>query len=760
MKTNIIGKPVDRIDGKLKVTGQAKYAAEFGQNNLAYAFPVCSTIASGSIKAIDASEAEKVPGVLAVLTHKNAPRLKPIDLPASLAAGALPGEMLLPLQDDKVYYAGQYVGLVVAETYEQARAAAGLVKIKYQTNKPAVELDKEPKITPEKLFGQNAQTKTGDPIAAFNSAPVKFEQTYGLPTEQHHPMEPHSVIARWEDDNLTVYDSTQGVAGIRHLIAQIFGIDKKKVRIIAPFVGGGFGTKGMIWAHEFMPAMAAQVVKRPVKLVLTRPMMQTCTGNRGESKQTIRLGASRDGKLISRRHLTDTFVAKLDDNSWQFFEPASKNTSSVYACPNIEVSHIVSRLNINMPAPMRAPGEASGMFALESAMDELAFELKIDPIQLRLTNYAEANPETKLSYSSKQLKECYATGAEKFGWNRRKAAPRQVRDGRWLIGYGMATAMYPGYRTPSAARVRINADGTALVQSATQDIGTGTYTIMAQTATEYLGIPIEKIKVELGDTNLPESSLSGGSATAATIGPAVQATCAAVRKKIIETAAKDNASPFFGKTESDVDFGDGRLFLKANNDQGETYQAILARAKMPSVEECVTTNVVGQQSGAPCMPFNADSEQNADRKKYDFHSFGAQFAEVGVDEDLGIVRVRRFVSMHDVGRIMNEKTARNQAYGDVIMGIGMALTEETHYDPRNGCPVVRNLADYHVPVNLDVPLIEVYFTNIPDPHFNTLGVRGVGEIATTGVAAAIANAVFNATGKRVRDLPITPDKLL
>lgn len=755
----IIGKPVDRVDGRLKVTGQAKYAAEYANPNVAYAFPVLSKIASGEIAAIDASGAEKAPGVLTVLTYKNALKLNPIDVDQSVKTGSLLGEMLLPLQGAKVFYANQYVALVVAETYEQARYAARLVKVGYRETELAIDLEQEPKV--DSTSGRAKQVIVGTPTEAFNAAPVKINQVYTVPTENHHPMEPHSLIASWEGEKLTVYNATQGVHSSRHLLAQTFGVPKENVRVIASFIGGAFGTKAMFWGHEPLAVMAAKVVKRPVKIVLTRPMMQSCTGNRGATKQTIFLGASRDGKLVSRRHITETPVARLDDRRTEYLELAGGNTSSTYACPNIEITHKVALLNVNSPTPMRAPGEAPGLFALESAMDELAFELKIDPVKLRLINYGEANPISKLPYSSKHLKECYEQGAAKFGWNKRKSEPRQVRDGEWLVGYGMATALYPGYRSPSAARVRVNSDGTVAVHTAAHDLGTGTYTIVAQTAAEFLGVPVDKVKVALADTDLPQSTLAGGSRTTATVVPTIQAACEAIRKKLFElAAAKNKSSVFSGKALADVELRDGGLFLKSEKNRGETYAAILKAANMESIEECVTVNPVGQKSNEPCFISEIPAEQNADTKKWDFHSFGAQFVEVGVDEQIGIVRVRRVLSYHDVGRIMNEKTARSQAFGGVIFGIGMGLTEESQYDQRNGRFVTRNLADYHVPVNADVPEIEVYFTNQPDYKNNPLGARGVGEIATTGVAAAIVNAIFNATGKRIRELPITPDKLL
>ncbi len=447
------------------------------------------------------------------------------------------------------------------------------------------------------------------------------------------------------------------------------------------------------------------------------------------------------------------------------------------------MTHRVVRLNTGTPTPMRAPGESPGTFALESALDELSFELNIDPIKLRLTNHADTHPHTGKPWSSKHLKDCYRIGAEAIGWSKRRPAPRSMRDGRWLVGYGVATATYPGYRAPASARATIMADGSCVVQSATQDIGTGTYTVMAQVASETLGVPISRVRAELGDSTLPPAPTSGGSITVASVAPAVMQACEMARREVVNLAIAQRDSPLFNRREDEIAYGDNRLFVRNDSSRGETYSQIIRRSGRPSVEACVTAQIVpppgaqnearepaaaqqqgssGQQGAgaALCSRFGPISEVDADHARYAFHSFGAQFAEVRVDEDLGVVRVARFVSVQDIGRIMNEKTARSQVHSGVIYGIGMALMEETIYDSRNGRNVVRTLADYHVPVNADVGQIDVHFIGVPDPHINTLGARGVGEIGITGVAAAIANAVYHATGKRVRDLPITPDKLL
>ncbi|MBC7798488.1 MAG: molybdopterin-dependent oxidoreductase, partial [Pyrinomonadaceae bacterium] len=508
-------------------------------------------------------------------------------------------------------------------------------------------------------------------------------ENYSTPTENHHPMETHASIANWKNGKLVVYDATQAIKGSQAYLASSFGLKIEDVRLMSPFVGGGFGCKGLIWQNPTLAAMAAQVVKRPVKIVLTRQMMQTNTGRRGETIQKVSLSASNDGKLTAIKHENDTYTNLID-----FFEPSGLTTRLLYACPNIEITHNVAKLNIGTPTPMRAPGESPGMFALESAMDELAHELKIDPIKLRLTNYAEVEPQKNLAWSIKNLKECYSVGAEKFGWSKRSLKPRQMRDGRFLVGYGMATATYPAYRQTASARVRVNSDGSVMVMSATQDIGTGTYTVLAQVAADALNVDVKRVKVELGDSNLPAAPTSGGSQSVASVAPAVQAACERLKQRISELSKKVESS-------------------------NAGYEEVLKANNLSSIEECATTSPEGQPSKAPCSPYKTDAEQNADQQKYSFHSFGAQFAEVRVDEDLGTIRVSRFTSVHDIGRVLNAKTSRSQIYSGVIMGIGAALMEETLYDSRNARPVTRTLADYHIPVNLDVPTIDVHLLNIP-----------------------------------------------
>lgn len=758
----LLGKPIDRIDAWLKVTGKATYAAEFKPEKLAYAFPVRATIANGTITAFDTAAAEKSGGVLAVLTHQNAPRLKVLDSSAMVKAGGSLGEQLAPIQAGTVAYFGQYIAVVVAETYEQARAAAALVSVVYAQKIPAIDLKKElPNgFNPQKLSGRDAQTNTGKAAGPLRAAPVKLERTYTTATENHHPMEPHATVAIWDGpDKLTVYDATQGVLSVRGSIAYFFDLNPENVRVLSPYVGGGFGSKGSEWGNSVLAAMAAKVVRRPVKLVLTRQMMQTNVGRRSQTAQTIALGADATGKLMVIRHRCESYT-----NLSEFFEPSGKATLVLYTAPIREVTYRVAALNIGAPTYMRAPGEGSGLFALESAMDEMAHELKLDPLRFRQLNYAPADPSSGRPFSSVHLPDCYRIGAEKIGWSGRRHQPRQLRSGNHLVGYGMATATYPARRSPATVRIKLLLDGSVTVMSATQDIGTGTYTIMAQTAGDALGIPAGRITVLIGDSSLPPASGSFGSMTAASITPAVLQAGELLREELLQLALADPKSTLAGREPADIAFTDAAFFVRDGPSVRDSYTDIMRRNNRSMLEVCTTAvpepGIGLNAPGTFCRPALIAPEENRDENSYSFHSFGAQFAQVWVDEDLGTIRVKRFVSVHDVGRVLNEKTARSQIIGGVVYGLGSALMEETVYDQRWANPVARTLADYHVPVHLDIPPIDVYFIGKPDPHISPVGARGAGEIGTAGVSAAVANAVFNATGKRLRNLPLTPDKLL
>lgn len=737
----ILGAAISREDGFRKVTGTARYAAEHPIKNVTHAIAIQSTIANGRILHIDSSAAEKSPGFLGIIHHGNAPKLfRPTN---DFMSATKPGEIRVVFEDDKVYYAGQYVALVIAETLQQAQHAASLVKIHYQANPPIVETEEAMNTIydPSEFFGEKLTAKRGDPEGAYQNAALKHEAMYTTPIEHHNPMEPSASIAEWNGDDLTLYETTQWVVGARNTVAETLGVPQEMVHIISPFIGGGFGCKGFIWPHSVLSAIAARKVGRPVKLNLTRKQMFSSCGHRSETRQKISLGANADGKLTAIKHDTLVQTSPVDE----FIESCGVTTRFLYSCPNVAVAHHAVRVNIATPTPMRAPGENPGTYALESAMDELAYKLKMDPVQLRITNYADKNEQTGQPWSSKYLKECYQVAGEKFGWAKRNPEPRSMRDGNYLVGWGMATATYPGQRNPGAAKVRILQDGSARVLSATQDMGGGTYTTMVQTVSDATGIPVNRVHSELGDSNMPPAPVSGGSMTTASVLPAVRQAARNALKKLAQTAIADENSVFHGKKEEEVAAENGHVFLKGSNpESGMTYGQVLANKMQAAVE--------GEAFVSP----------GDERKKYAFQSFGAQFVEVKVDPEIARVRVSRVVSAFDVGKIINAKTARSQAYSGIIMGIGMALMEHTVYDHRDGSIITSNLADYAVPLNADVHSIEANFIDKPDPYIDQqgIGARGLGEITITGIAAAIANAVYHATGRRVRELPITPEKLL
>ncbi|SFQ53607.1 xanthine dehydrogenase family protein molybdopterin-binding subunit [Hymenobacter arizonensis] len=743
------GKPLDRVDGRLKVTGAARYTAEWEVPGLAYGAIVDSAIAHGTVSSIDVGAAKRAPGVLAVLTHENAPRLQPI--PEKVGETQFRGEGGItetrqPLQNAAVEYAGQPLAVVVADTLERARYAATLVRVSYAEQAPQLAMATAGRKTrPESFLGNNQeklQVTIGDPTAALAAAPVKLERVYESAITHHNPIEQLATIARWEKRNgadfLTLYDTTRGLEVLQEVMATSLGLPKESVHVICPFVGGAFGAKGWLFAPPLLTAMAARVVGRPVKIEWRRQDMFAVAGKRAATRQTLALGATREGKLTALRHDTQTHSSI----SSGYTEPCARVTRMMYAVPNIGFAHELAHLHLPSPCPMRGPGETVGGWALECALDELATELNLDPVELRLRNYAERNPETGKPWSSKQLRECYARGKALIGWDKRNPKPRSMREGSQLIGYGMATTMYPAGRREAEARATLFADGRALVQSATHELGNGAYTIFRQISADALALPVERVRFELGDSSLPKAPTSGGSTTTATVGPAAQAAARAVLAALTDLAVRDAQSPLFGAAAEAVEAREGRLVLKANPAKGEEYGAILRRAQRPSL---VAT---------------AGAKPGEEKEKYSFYSFGAVFAQVRVDEASGSIRVARLCAVYDVGRLMNPKTAHSQLIGGIAMGLGATLMEATHYDPRNGRAVVRNLADYHVPSMADTPDIAVEWLNIPDPHISELGARGIGEIGCVGTPAAITNAVFHATGQRLRSLPLTPDKLM
>ena len=748
MKQEIVGEPLSRIDGRLKVTGAAKYAAEWERPNMAYAVAFQSAIGSGRILDIDTGEAERLPGVLAIITHKNAPKLnvyppesthkKPEEAKTNKGK---PGQKLLPLQSDRIYYNGQYVGVVVANTFEQAQFAASRVKVKYAEQKPNVEMGKrrgQAFAAPNEPGRDPYHARRGNVAAGLAAADAHIDHVYRTPVENHNPMEPSVTIAEWSGDKLTIYDATQWVEGSQSVVAGMLGIPKENVRAVSPFLGGGFGCKGSVWPHVVLAAICAQKVGRPVRLELTRRQMFTSVGYRSETEQRVALGATRDGQLTAIVHDTLSQSSPYDE----FTEKCGVIAPILYASPTMSMTHKLIRVNRNTPTQMRAPGEAPGSFALECGMDELAIALGLDPIQLRLRNETNIEPQKKIPFSSRSLPQCYAVGAEKFGWSRRNPKPGSQRDGDWLIGMGMAAATYPTNRSEAHATAQLFADGRGRAMSATHDLGTGSYTIFTQIAAEFLCLDVKNVHFELGDSKLPIAPVSGGSQSAASVGSAVRVAASALKHKAIALAVADNGSPLYGQPPERVDVENGRMFLISDRTKGETYAELLARQRLDTLEA------------------EGQSKPGDEKQKYAMHAFGAQFAEVRVKVYTGEVRVTRFVGAFAAGRILNAKTARSQLLGGMVWGIGMALHEHTVDDVRTGRIINADLSEYHVPVNADAPPIDIYTVPEADAIINPIGAKGIGEIGIVGAAAAIANAVYNATGKRIRALPITPDKLL
>lgn len=744
---SLIGKPVERVDGRLKVTGGARYASEFKVANVAHGVLVMSTIANGSIRSIDTKAALNAPGVLEVITHLSAPKLRFPQRPQTIDDYVAPifGRSLPVLQDNTIYFNGQPIAVVVAETLEQAEYAATLVKVVYDERKPVTSVEAEiarafpPQegLMKEPPNGRPADVVRGDPDA-LSKAEVVVDETYTIPIEHHNPMELLSTIAEWSNDKLTLHDKTQWVPNTQMYLAMVFGLREEDVRVISPFVGGAFGSSLRPWSHPIVAAMAARAVKRPVKLVVARNQMFSSHGHRPYTVQRVALGATREGRLTAIVHEGYAQTSLYEENT----ESLLGATRMLYQSPHCITKYRLVRGNIQTPLYMRGPGESSGVFALDSALDELAYKLKIDPLEIRIRNHADRDPSNGLPWSSKSLLECYRRGAEAFGWSRRTPEPRSMRDGRYLVGMGMATGTYPMYRMPASARARIFSDGTAVVQSSASDMGPGTWTTMKIIGAEALAMDLNRVRSELGDSTLPKASVHGGSGTTASVGSAVHEACLAARGKLLALAAKDSRSALNGASEEQVTYGDGRISLKSDPSRGETYVDILRRNRLPSIEAVV------------------DSKPGDEEKKFSMHAFCAHFMEVRVDAELGSMRVNRVVTGCGAGRIMNEKTALSQLTGGVVGGIGMALMEETLMDHRMGRYVNASLGEYHVPVNADIPALEAFFVEERDDHVNPIGAKGIGEVAYVGIAAAAANAVFHATGKRIRQLPITLDKLL
>ncbi|MEU9156997.1 xanthine dehydrogenase family protein molybdopterin-binding subunit [Streptomyces sp. NPDC048417] len=726
-----VGAGLDRVDAPLKTTGTAHYPNDFSYPGLVHATLVGSTIAAGRIRGIDASAAQAAPGVITVITHLTAPRLE--RGPMTLLGQSPPA----PLQDDRILHYGQHIAVVVADSPERARYAASLVRVTYEPADPLLDVRDPRAEVVENPWGRD--TRRGDVAAGFDRADVVVEGEYSTPDNTNNPLGLMTTIASWHGDSVTIHDSTQWPHNVRTSIARIFGIPESGIRVLAPFVGGGFGAGLRVWSHTVLTVLAAREVKHPVKLVLTRPQMFTSVGHRPNSVQHVRIGATSSGDLVAIEHHGLSSVAMEDDD----YEPVSLCSAVSYACPNVVTRDRQARLNIPCPGSMRAPAEAQGNFALESAIDELAHTLGIDPLELRLRNFACTHPVLGLPWSSNSLRECYTEGAERFGWSRRTPGIGSLRDGRWLVGYGMASASYPFYQVPCQARASVRRDGSAYVRSAATDIGTGTYTVMTQLAAELLGLDIGKVRFDLGDSDMPYAPQAGGSGLTGALANAVHTACRNLVGAFLDVVRDDDASPLRGAEPDEVQVADGRLHLVDDPGAGEAYADILARHGLEELSaDGRSTPPDAQRLGMATAG-----------------AFGAKFVEVRIDPQLGLLRVARVVSAIDGGRILNEKTATSQIVGGTVGGISQAIFEETVTDAGTGRIANATFGDYLVPVNADIPDMEVIFCGGAD-RATEVGTKGIGEVGLVGLAAAIGNAVHHATGRRLRSLPFTIDQLM
>jgi len=725
---SVIGKKTPRVDGPLKVSGKAMYASDHHFPGMVYAVPVCSTIANGDIQSIDTAAAEKMPGVRAIFHRRNIGRLARAEVNHEFGADmSRLDERRPPLEDDVVRYYGQYVALAVADTFAQATAAADAVKVTYREQSPNV----DERLAPE--TNQKVESERGDPEKAFAEAGIRVDQTYGLPPETHNPIELHASVALWDGSTFTLYETSQGVVNHRNVLAQMLGVAKENVRVITKFLGSGFGGKLWPWTQSALAAAAARQLGRPVKLVVSRRMMFQNVGHRPRVEQRIRLSATRDGKLTSLRQDWVNHTSILDD----YKENCGEATPQMYSVPNLRITSALARRNVGTPTPMRGPGAVPGLWATESAMDELALKLGMDPVELRLANEPQIDEGLKIPFSSRHLKECLSTGAERFGWSKRDPRVGSMKRGGLTLGWGMASCSWQAARFPCTATVELRDDGTARVSCATQDIGTGSYTIVAQLAAEKLGLPLDKVEAVLGDTRLPPGPLSGGSGAAAAVVPAVFEAAGRAVDALLALAGK----------ASDLEYTNGRVHSRGEPAaSGVAFEDFLRLGSIRGVSGAGSSEGMGAFGTA--------------KPAFSSHSFGAHFVEVTWQPEIARLRVSRVVTVIDAGRILNPLAGRNQIEGAVVMGIGMSLFEETSYDPRNGAPINSNLADYIVATNADVPSLEVHFVEHPDTKLNELGARGIGEIGLAGMAAAIASAVHHATGVRVRELPIKIENLL
>jgi xanthine dehydrogenase YagR molybdenum-binding subunit len=731
---SFIGRPQSRIDGPLKVCGRATYTSDVDLPGMLHAVPVGATIASGRITSLEFAAAQAMPGVKLILHRGNIGRFYRIS-GNSIDTGFV-DETRPPFEDDIIRYYGQYVALVVADTFEAASAAAAAIKVGYDKTPHDVSTTLDANEKPD------VQSERGDPDKAFDDAPVKVDETYVTPVETHNPIELHATVAHWDGERYTFYETSQAVANHQGTLMQMLGLPKEKVRVISRYLGSGFGGKLWMWPHSLLAAAATRQLERPVKLVLSRKMMFQNVGHRPTTQQRVRLAATQDGKLVSLRHDFLNHAAIADD----YVEDCGEATPSMYSTPNLRVTGGTVKRNVGSPTSMRGPGAVPGLYALESAMDELAVALKIDPVELRLRNEPSVDESSGLPFSSRHFVECLKTGAEKFGWSKRTPeVGSMTRDGLTL-GWGVGACNWPGLRFSAEATVDLRSDGTARVACGTQDIGTGTYTILAQLVAEHTGIPLDRIEVGLGDTSLPLGPVSGGSAATASVIPAVSDAVRAAIKTLLARAVKAEGMPFAGAKAEELAMSGGYVHRKNERpESGVPYARILEAAKLHAASGS------GSAKGGFDDPLT---------KKWSIHSYGAHFAEVTWEPATARLRVSRVVTVIDGGKILNPRAARNQIEGAVVMGVGMALFEHTVYDERSGAPVNSSLADYVVATNADTPKMDVTFLDHPDTVFNELGARGIAEIGLAGIAAAITGAVYHATGVRVRKLPVMIEDLL
>lgn len=732
---SIIGKPTPRIDGPLKSTGAAQYASDFHFERMAHAVPVSAPLAGGRIARLDTSAAEAMPGVLLVLHHGN---IGPLYRTVPGDDNATNSEVRSPFEDDIIRHWGQYVAVVIAESPEQATAATAAVKAEYEPTPASI----DPSLA-DYSGERKSVSKRGDPDAAFASAPVKIDATYITPIETHNPIEMHASVSVWEGDRVTMYETTQGVVNFRVVMAQVLGLPVENVRVVTRFLGSGFGGKLFPWPQAAMAAVAARRLQRPVKLVLDRRMMFSCVGYRPRTEQHIRLGASKDGKLLALRHDYLNNTSLLDD----FDEGCGEATPYLYSVANLEITAAQVKRNFGAPMWFRGPGAVPGLYALESGMNELADTLAIDPLQLRLINDAEKDESRKdIPFSSRHLRECFETGAKKFGWDKRTPAIGSMRRDNKILGWGLAGASWAALCLPCTATVEFCDNGRLCVRCGTQDIGTGTYTVFAQVLSEKTGVPLDRIDVILGDSSLPDGPMSGGSMTTSSVLNAIANGADDAIKRLQQLAASTEGTPVHGVSLENVSFTSGRIHAKDKPaSDGAHFADILAAARI--------NRIGGEGKTVPTW-------EDPKAKDVSLHSYGAQFVEVEWEPEIARLRVSRVVTVIDAGRIVNPRSAANQIAGAVVMGVGMGLLEETVHDHRTGQPINGSFADYLVATCADAPEIDVTFLDYPDPAMGQYGARGVGEIGLAGVAPAITAAVYHATGVRVRQLPVRIENLL